>query len=427
MAAAKTNKKPAAKKPAAKKPAANTKTKKEAEAKPKRAAKSPAAKRAALPAKPRAAAKRAAMPRAAVRRAANPTPAAKAPRLTPKKFLALADDPATLDSALAAAMAALPEAGRRQVVAAWSARVAAGDAALVTRLLAMFELTALAATDAAELAPFIEPLREAGASPEVFPHVEHAMASEHTAVREAVCARWLADARAQTMFDSSQIDKLVRCAVALAEAGDADRDAANLALSRTAHPGGRQALMEAIRNGRVERNPELLESLYAGLVGIGAPDLIPFLIERLFEERAAYSAVVSAIARVFDNFAHRHVLSALTARARDAAAVRAATLYADAVAFRGKAGGRLVELARTVIAWTPSGNDDARRLRRIFELALDAALSLGRTDEAHAFLARARELPDAAYSDYHVLAKNARTPALLDEPHIRRYLASLEA
>src|SRR4029077_7055966 len=105
------------------------------------------------------------------------------------------------------------------------------------------------ATDPEELAPFIDPLREVGALPEVFQHVEESFASGRAAVREAVCARWLADSRAQRVFDDSQIDKLIRCAVAIAE-GDADgaaRRAACSVLRNAVHPGARDALMSAIR------------------------------------------------------------------------------------------------------------------------------------------------------------------------------------
>src|SRR5437763_5242346 len=122
---------------------------------------------------------------AAKKAPAKPRKPAK-PRPSRKSVLALADDPRSNDAVIAAALAALPERARREVVAAWTARVTAGDPALVTRLLAMFELAALGATDAAELSPFIEPLREAGAQPDVFAHLEHAMASERAAVREAV-------------------------------------------------------------------------------------------------------------------------------------------------------------------------------------------------------------------------------------------------
>ncbi len=352
-------------------------------------------------------------------------PRAKRPRLSVRAVLALADDAQQSDAAIAAALAAMPEKGQREVVAKWTARVTSGDAALVTRLLAMFELTALAATEASALAPFIAPLRTVGGLPEVFSHVEHAVASERAAVREAVCEHWLADASAQATFDASQIDKLVRCAIAIAETGDGrpDTRAAVTALSRISHPGASRVLIEAIRHARATRAPELVEGLYAGLAGTGARDLVPFLIERLFAERAAFGPLVAAVAGTFDNAAHRQVLASLAARAHDPSAIRALTLYADAVTVRGRSGGRLVELARAVLGWSPTTNDDARRLRHVFELALDAAVGLARDVDAGKFLARANELPDSPYSDYHVLARNTRTPALFEAPRIRDYLA----
>jgi hypothetical protein len=360
------------------------------------------------------------------KKAAVAKPRAKRPKLSVRAVLALADDASQSDAAIAAALAAMPEKGKAEVAAKWTARVTSGDTALVTRLLAMFELTALSATDASALAPVIAPLRAVGGLPEVFSHLENAMSSERAVVREAVCELWLADAGAQTTFDASQIDKLVRCAIAIAEAGDGrpDTRAAITALSRISHPGGRRALIEAIRHARASRTPELVEGLYAGLAGTGARDVVPFLVERLYVERAAFGPLVAAVAATVDNAAHRQVLASLAARAQDPSAIRALTLYADAVVVRGRSGGRLVELARAVLAWSPTNNDDARRLRHVFELALDAAVALARDVDAGAFLARANQLPDSPYSDYHVLARNTRTPALFEAARIREYLAS---
>jgi len=358
------------------------------------------------------------------KKAAAAKPRAKRPRLSVRAVLELADDARQSDAAIAAALAAMPEKGKADIAAKWTARVTSGDAALVTRLLAMFELTALSATDASALAPVIAALRPVGALPEVFSHVEHAMASERAVVREAMCTLWLADASAQTTFEASQIDKLVRCAIAIAEAGDGrpDTRAAVAALSRIRHPGAGRALSEAIRHAHATR-AELLEGLYAGLAGTGDREVVPFLIERLYVERAAYGPLVAAVAATFDNAAHRQVLASLAARAHDPSAIRALTLYADAVAVRGRSGGRLVELARAVLGWSATNNDDARRLRHVFELALDAAVALARDVDAGAFLARAKELPDTPYSDYHVLARNTRTPALFEAARIREYLA----
>src|SRR2546423_7106930 len=81
---------------------------------------------------------------------APPTPRvrrARAPAKSPAAVLALADDPRVSDVMVAAELFALAPSRRRHVVGAWTDRVAAGEAALVTRLLAMFELAALGATD----------------------------------------------------------------------------------------------------------------------------------------------------------------------------------------------------------------------------------------------------------------------------------------
>jgi hypothetical protein len=348
------------------------------------------------------------------------------PAKTAAAVLALADDPRVSDVLVAAELGALPPARRKHVVGAWTERVAAGESALVQRLLAMFELAALGAKTADELAPFIDPLREVGGLPEVFPHVEHALSSDKAAVREAVCARWLADSRAQRVFDDSQIDKLMRCAVALAETGEGrDGTAASAVLRSAVHPGARDAVMDAIRHGRAEKGSTMRADLYAGLVANRGRHLVPFLVERLFEEHAAFGALVDAWGRVLDDAAHRAVLTAFAQRARDPSAVRAATLYADTLA-RAKAKPKLVELARAVLAWQPASNDDARRLRHALELGIAAALASGRTDDAKPIYARARQLPDAPYSDYHVLGRDARTPALLEEPRIRKQLAAFE-
>ncbi|HEY1555532.1 MAG TPA: hypothetical protein VGF94_11925 [Kofleriaceae bacterium] len=366
-------------------------------------------------------------PKSAVRPRAPRAKRTKAPAKTAAAVLSLADDPRVSDVLVAAELGALPPARRKQVVAAWTDRVAAGESALVQRLLAMFELAALAAKDPDELAAFIEPLREVGGLPEVFPHVEHSLSSERSAVREAVCARWLADSRAQRVFDDSQIDKLMRCAVALAESGDdgGDRVAASAVLRSAVHPGARDALMDAIRHGRAEKGSTMRADLYAGLVANRGRHLVPFLVERLFDEHTAFGALVDAWGRVLDDAAHRAVLSAFAQRARDPAAARAATLYADTLA-RAKAKPKLLELARTVLAWQPASNDDARRLRHVLELGIAAALASGRADDAKPLYARARQLPDAPYSDYHVIGRDARTPALLEEPRIRKQLAAFD-
>jgi hypothetical protein len=350
----------------------------------------------------------------------------RAPGKTSAAVLALADDARVSEDVVAAALGALTPTRRKQVITSWIERVAAGEAPLVTRLLGMFELTALGAKQQDELAPFIEPLREVGGLEEVFQHVEEAMASDREAVREAVCARWLADARAQRVFDDAQIDKLIRCAVAIAEGTEntADRRAASSVLRQAVHPGARDALMSAIRYARTDGNPQLRSDLYAGIVANRGRHLVPFLVERLFDERSAYGALVDAFGRVLDDAAHRHVLAALAQRARDPGAIHAATLYADTLA-RAKAKPRLVELARAVAAWQPSSNDDLRRLRHLLELGVAAALSL-RMPEVRTLYARAKQLPDAPYSDYHVYARDARTPQLFADASLKKHLQALE-
>jgi hypothetical protein len=340
----------------------------------------------------------------------------------------LADDPAVTDMALSSAILDMRHHGNDKLVATWKARVAAGDAALITRLLGLFEWTALWATDDDQLEPYIHALYPAGGRPEVFASVEHALAGNSTVVRQAVLADWLRVGDAVRAFDDAQIDKLVRMTVTIAEAGgDSDnRRAANRALSSTSHAGARHALMDAVRNASTANNTELRASLYAGLTSITHGELLAFLVERMFVEREEYRALLSAIAPKIDGQANVRVLGTLVERAGDAAAIHAATVYADTLLHEKRSLRLLLDLARVVIGWRPTTNDDARRLRYLFEQATVAALDLVRPDDARTFLARARELPESPYSDYLVKARDQKTPAALSDAATKKRIAALE-
>jgi hypothetical protein len=87
----------------------------------------------------------------------------------------------------------------------------------------------------------------------------------------------------------------------------------------------------------------------------------------------------------------------------------------------------LVELGRTVLAWPAVKNDDARRLRHIFEQATVAALDIRSPDDARAFVARAKALPASPYSDYSVKDRDEKTPAPFADADVKKRLAALGA
>jgi hypothetical protein len=343
--------------------------------------------------------------------------------------IASVDDPRVPDMALSAAIADMRYHGRDELLAAWRPRVAAADGALVTRLLALFEWTGLWATDAGQLEPFIHALYPAGGRPDVFAQVEGALASDRMVVREAVLGAWLREREGLGAFSDAQVDKLMRSAVAIAEAGTATNDqrAANRVLFYVGHPGARQALMDAIRNASTKKNDELRWNLYFGLSNLRHPSIVPFLIERMFVEREEYWALMEAIAARLDATTHRAVIAALSTRAGNADAAHAATVYAEVLVDKKASPRLLVELARAVLGWQPRTNDDGRRLRYVFEQATVAALTIRSPDDARAFLARGRELPDKGYSDYRVVDRDTKTPSPLAEPQVKKQLAALES
>jgi hypothetical protein len=341
----------------------------------------------------------------------------------------LADDSSVTDMALSSAIVDMRYHGNDKLVADWKARIATGDSAVITRVLGLFEWTALWATDGDQLEPYIHALYPAGGRPEVFASVEHALAGNNVVVRQAVLEEWLRAAEGIRGFDDSQVDKLVRMAVTIAEAGDdtEDRRAANRALFYTPHPGARHALMDALRNASTATNDELRYNLYFGLSHIDHPDVLPFLIDRMFAEREEYWALLEALEAKIDASSNVRVLGALVERAADPSAVHAAMVYADALLHKKHSPRLLIDLARVVIGWQPTTNDDARRLRYIFEQATLAALDLVRPDDARAFLARARELPDSPYSDYLVKDRDSKTPAAFASADTKKRIAALEA
>jgi hypothetical protein len=341
----------------------------------------------------------------------------------------LADDPQVTDMTLSSAIVEMRYHGNDRLIAHWKQRIAAGDSAAITRVLGLFEWTALWATDPDQLEPYIHALYPAGARPEVFASVEHALAGNSMVVRQAVLEDWLRASEGIRAFDDAQVDKLVRMTVTIAEAGDDtdDRRAANRALFYTPHPGARHALMDGVRNASTAKNDELRYNLYFGLSHIDHPDILPFLVDRMFVEREEYWALLEALESKVDATAHVRVLGTLVERAEDESAIHAATVYADMLLHKKHAPRMLVDLARVIVGWQPATNDDARRLRYVFEQATAAALELMRTDDARTFLGRARELPESRYSDYLVKDRDTRTPAAFAEPALAEQLGALES
>jgi hypothetical protein len=341
----------------------------------------------------------------------------------------LADDPSVSDMALSSAIVEMRYHGNDKLVADWQARIAADDNAMITRVLGLFEWTALWATDADQLEPYIHALYPAGGRPEVFASVEHALAGNSVVVRQAVLEEWLRAAERVRAFSDTQVDKLVRMTVTIAEAGDDtdDRRAANRALFYAAHPGARHALMDAVRNASTVKNDELRYNLYFGLSRIDHPDVVPFLVDRMFAEREDYWSLLEALETKIDASANVRVLGMLVERAADPSVVHAATVYADTLIHKKQSPRLVIDLARVVIGWQPATNDDARRLRYIFEQATVAALELTRPDDARTFLARARELPDSPYSDYCVKGRDQKTPAAFATAAIKKTITALEA
>ena len=248
--------------------------------------------------------------------------------------LALADDPQITDTSLAEPRSPCwaISGQRTKIVAAWQARVGAGDDVLVTRLLGLFEWTSLWATDGDHLAPYIHALWPASGRTEVFSHIEHSMASPNAVVRAAVCELWLRAAEGRRAFEDRQIDKLVRSAVAIAEAGTRtdDERAASRALLDMSHAGARHALIDAIRHATTKNNDELRGSCYRGLSRIEHPAVWPFFIERMFADREAYGALMAAIGTSGSTApAIVRCSRKLARRATEPDAIHAATMYAE--------------------------------------------------------------------------------------------------
>jgi len=343
---------------------------------------------------------------------------------------ALVDDPRAPDMALAAAVLELPRAGKDALVAAWLPRVTAGDTALIIRLLALFEWTALWATDHDVFEPYVRALAPAGHQADVFAQVESGLGSDNAVVREAILHRWLGDPAAFAAFTDAQADNLLRSAIAIAEAGDKTSDQAAARRVVRAGGGGRggvhRALIEGARNASGRHAAALRGELYRGLARALHPEVVAFLVEQLFAERGVYGPLMEALAAQLDADVHRAVLDALAQRRADPAAIHAATLYADTVLEHLRSARLLGDLARAVLTWQPRTTDDTRRLRYVFEQATIAAIAIRQPRDARGFLARARALDATPYSDYQVVDRDRKTAAAFADPAGKKQIAALE-
>ena len=344
--------------------------------------------------------------------------------------IALVDDPRAPDMALAAAVFELPRAAKDQLVAAWQPRVIAGDTTLIVRLLALFEWTGLWATDPEPFEPFVRALIPAGRQADVFAQVESGLASDKLAVREAILLRWLADPAGLAAFSDGQADNLMRSAIAIAEGGTAtgEQRAAHRVVSYAGdgRTGVHRALIDGVRHASARKAGELRGNLYRGLSRIEHPEVVAFLVEQLFAERTAYSAMMAALAARIDADVHRVVLDALAHRRADPGAIHAAAVYADTLIEQRPSARLLGDLGRAVLTWQPVTADDKRRLRYVFEQATLAAIAIQQPRDARAFLARARSLDVVPYSDYQVVDRDRKTPAAFADPAGKKLIAALE-
>lgn len=347
-------------------------------------------------------------------------------------IVALVDDPRASRLTLSSAIAETRYHGGDELVAAWKQRVAAGDDALVARLIELFDVTSEWATDDDHLEPYIHALYPAGGRPEVFAQVARGLASPNAAVREAICEEWLRESEGRAAFSDDQIDELFRAVVAISVHGDDtnDRRAANRALFYTSHPGSRHALIEALRTAPTANNDKLRWSLYYGLSHIDHPDVVPFAIERLYVEDQELWALLEVFeAKLIAKAAavHAQTIAALDARRAEAGAARAVTLYADALIAKRPSPRLLIDLAKMIAAWPdPADEQDRRRLRYVLEQATAAALGARLAGDARTFLARARALAPSAYSDYQQ-HRSKKTTTALAEPATKQDLARLES
>lgn len=342
--------------------------------------------------------------------------------------LALVDEPTTSTMALGAAVHELRYHGNDELVGAWKARVTAGDAPLIARLVQLFDDVATWTTDDDPLEPYIHALYPAGARPEVFALVQRALGSEREVVRKVALEEWLRESDGQQAFTNEQIDALIRAAIAIAVGGDNtdDRRAANRALFYIAHPGAFAALADALRTAPTDRNDELRRNLYFGLSHIDHPDVVPFLIDRLFVEDQELWSLMEAFEAKHGPDTQRHVLAALDARRDERGTAQAAGIYADVLIDKKPTPRYLIELGRIVAKWPPRRDGkDGRRLRYVLEQALAAALAGRALADAHAFRAAADALPGPAFSDYWETDRDDKTPKPLEAPEIKKLAAKL--
>jgi hypothetical protein len=344
--------------------------------------------------------------------------------------LALTDDPETSTMALGAGIHDCRYHGKDEINEAWKKRVADGDGTLIARLVEIFDHVAGWATDDDPLEPYIHALYPAASRPEVFAMVQRSIASPSEVVREVTFEEWLRESEGQKGFTDEQIDALVRATIDIAVQGDNtnERRAANRALFYMAHPGACHAICEALRTQPTKKNDKLRWNLYFGLSHIDHPDVVPFLIDRLFVEDEEQWALMEAFEAKHGPGTQRHVLATLDARRGQPGVAQAAGLYADVLIDKKPTPRFLIELARVVAGWpVPEDVKDGRRLRYVLEQGAAAALSGRAIADARAFLAAADALPGPGYSDYAEVDRKEKSPRPLADPEIKKLVQKLQS
>jgi hypothetical protein len=197
-------------------------------------------------------------------------------------------------------------------------------------------------------------------------------------------------------------------------------------LAGNGRSGVHRALIDGVRHASTRKAAELRAHLYAGLQRIQHPEVVTFLVEQLFTERAAYTPLMDALAAWLDADTHRVALDALARRRTDPGAIHAATVYAEILLDKRRSPRLLGDLARAVLTWQPSNTDDKRRLRYLFEQATLAQITIRQPRDARTCLTRARALEVTPYSDYQVVDRDRRTAAAFAEPFGKKLVAALE-
>ncbi len=343
---------------------------------------------------------------------------------------ALLLDPSVSESAIMRALGAMKYHGAEELETAWKARVKAGDGGLIARLVRLLEWMSERADDEDQLEHLIHSLWPVGNRPDVHALIVGLLGSTNPVAQLAVCEEWIRETEGREVFEPAQMDRLIRIVGKLAEPGEDGDDvarAANRALFYGRHAGARTAMMELIRNANPTQTPKLRWNCYFGLAD-SDPEIRAFMIERLFDERDEYWALLDWFEERTDMAVHRDVIAALQARKTDPSAIHAATAYFDAMYAKKHVPRLAIRIANEVADWSPRTQDDARRLRYVLEAATASALKINDLDAARGFLERlaAKALDVKPYSDYQI-DRDKPTASPLATTEVKKQLAALKS